>query len=281
MFQLTRPQGARHRYHHAESTADSFNSRARKGRDRNLCRGCVNSGVSTHAPARDATACEAQSAGPDGVSTHAPARGATFDLATLRKDAKFQLTRPQGARLRMAFQLQRMLEFQLTRPQGARLARLRRTPLPSAFQLTRPQGARRNGDGDHRPRPSFNSRARKGRDEEFIDLCDVTKFQLTRPQGARLAELIMRLKSACVSTHAPARGATATGHEEPLTIEKFQLTRPQGARPHTRKDGSILHQFQLTRPQGARPHHALHRAHLIGFNSRARKGRDRLGTKNH
>jgi len=77
MFQLTRPHGAR-RYKAAYDIGDDrFNSRARTGRDfvSNILRTLLY--VSTHAPARGATASRLPHDKAMLVSTHAPARGAT------------------------------------------------------------------------------------------------------------------------------------------------------------------------------------------------------------
>ena len=118
-------------------------------------------------------------------SIHAPARGATSK--PLRVDHRLHVSIHAPAR-------------------GATLTTAAREA-GTRFQFTRPQGARQ-GFGLHRQDySSFNSRARKGRDELIV-----------------LASMI-----APVSIHAPARGAT------PLTDRPgrglwFQFTRPQGAR---------------------------------------------------
>ena len=83
------------------SRCRSFNSRAREGRDsvrRCACR--VREGVSIHAPARGATLGGSFASDAAKVSIHAPARGATTSpLLALYVSAKFQFTRPRGARL--------------------------------------------------------------------------------------------------------------------------------------------------------------------------------------
>ena len=75
-FKFTRPQGARLVTWDGERAIDSFNSRARKGRDA--------------LPADTFTLTY--------VSIHAPARGATRLLSVVDIVCKFQFTRPQGAR---------------------------------------------------------------------------------------------------------------------------------------------------------------------------------------
>ena len=55
---------------------------------------------------------------------------------------KFQSTRPQGARLRLAEAGHSRRRFQSTRPQGARRETENISYEPDPFQSTRPQGAR-------------------------------------------------------------------------------------------------------------------------------------------
>ena len=186
----------------------SFNSRARKGRDRQARRSgrrsrCFNSRARK---GRDAFLKLRRK--PDGVSIHAPARGATSATALMFAIvALFQFTRPQGARQRFfgklsttfLFQFTRpqgarpawgdftfhIAVFQFTRPQGARPARCRRSFPGRPFQFTRPQGARHESIRDYNYYCSFNSRARKGRDDYNGGAGGTVSFQFTRPQGAR------------------------------------------------------------------------------------------------
>ena len=148
----------------------------------------------------------------------------------------------------------------------------------SLFQSTRPHGARRNrSDQFSAVSPSFNPRARTGR--------DLTR--MGRGCGASV-----------VSIHAPARGATYAGLTGQSITEWFQSTRPHGARLcvnqtvfivrhvsiHAPARGAtslssssqaISSMFQSTRPHGARqsnPHGFAESGQ--GFNPRARTGRD-------
>ena len=166
--------------------------------------------VSTHAPARGATSSSSTSRTLRAFQLTRP-RGARLGVSmVLLQVAAFQLTRPRGARLgiigsflqQIAFQLTRPrgarrgdrfcvdlpVEFQLTRPRGARPTEVMTDELSETFQLTRPRGARRLTVRLRAWRPSFNSRAREGRDSIEI----------------------MLWWSAAVSTHAPARGATSS-----------------------------------------------------------------------
>ena len=102
--------------------------------------------------------------------------------------------------------------------------------------------------------PSFNPRARKGRDRRFA----------------------RHLVFAPVSIHAPARGATVTTHDD-REICEFQSTRPQGARlahvleRQARRDVSIHAPARGATPSGRAP-----TRYGSSFNPRARKGRDVL-----
>ena len=97
-FQLTRPRGARPRRALKALMRLGFNSRAREGRD---------PPAPTSHPSRssfNSRAREGRDAGKGGfeelvdVSTHAPARGATHQQQDRLHLARFQLTRPRGAR---------------------------------------------------------------------------------------------------------------------------------------------------------------------------------------
>ena len=146
MFQFTRPQGARRRGVRQVSCSNSFNSRARKGRD---------SGLICGGNARD-------------VSIHAPARGATGISNTWRNEYLFQFTRPQGAR-------HRGTDFSTTRSCFNSRARKGRDEIHFVhhcqhflFQFTRPQGARQSACCSTTAWSCFNSRARKGRDGAVV-----------------------------------------------------------------------------------------------------------------
>jgi len=84
---------------------------------------------------------------------------------------------------------------------------------------------------------------------------------------------IFRSKSA-VSIHAPARGATHPGPHYHSQL-RFQSTRPRGARPLL--CGSLIYRlmFQSTRPRGARQPDTCTCVRGMGFNPRAREGRDK------
>ena len=78
----------------------SFNPRARTGRDVRYHKVFVETSVSIHAPARGATASRRTHLQRLVVSIHAPARGATAPFRAVGSAARFQSTRPHGARHR-------------------------------------------------------------------------------------------------------------------------------------------------------------------------------------
>ena len=208
------------------------------------------------------------------VSIHAPARGATASSGYVARYAKFQFTRPQGARLKLQDPISVLFKFQFTRPQGAR----RKTPLLQCLRSCR-----------------FNSRARKGRDSVYRLVQFTDAVSIHAPARGATFHPACGFSCGKVSIHAPARGATtATGHwplRERVSIHAPArgATRPHGlvlqhfavsihapARGATRviaASGSLV-QFQFTRPQGARQPRKRWFSRVGSFNSRARKGRD-------
>ena len=166
-FQSTRPRGARH------AGADA---RAGGGR------------VSIHAPARGATGQLSMSSPKSMFQSTRPRGARLVQLAADADDSQFQSTRPRGARRFGLSRIQRSDRFQSTRPRGARRGAHPGGNGRTEFQSTRPRGARRGSLGTKRRLPSFNPRARVGRD-------------LIRRAFA---------PAALVSIHAPAWGATVS-----------------------------------------------------------------------
>ena len=230
-FQLTRPRGARQPRPEQVETARCFNSRAREGRD-TFALYPWRDRDSFNSRAREGRDLDAPSQlSKHHVSTHAPARGATRSPSTQSRRRWFQLTRPRGARRsnHEAHGLRR--RFQLTRPRGAR------------HSLIGPQGP----EG-----PSFNSRAREGRDRK--DNTMRKTFIVSTHAPARGAtswpQLLLRLN--VVSTHAPARGATWDPMGYVFAAEVSTHAPARGATELRMADRSTI-VFQLTRPRGARP----------------------------
>ena len=107
--------------------------------------------ISIHAPARGATTTRGVSLCLRKISIHAPARGATaYGRALPQSIARFQSTRPRGARLSLTFKLAGLPVFQSTRPRGARQCHRQR----------------------RRFRRNFNPRAREGRDYDVDEQRD-------------------------------------------------------------------------------------------------------------
>ena len=209
-FQSTRPHGAR-----PVSGADwaaaglaGFNPRARTGRDEVNRAVHEHALVSIHAPARGAT----ESGQPPGqmrrgfnprartgrdllrgpgpaefkVSIHAPARGATASKPD-QQSARFQSTRPHGARLRIDKAGEGRCRFQSTRPHGARLCNEMQQQCTRRVSIHAPA---RGATWLSCPRPGwfdcFNPRARTGRDPPSrCDRSALGVLQSTRPHGAR------------------------------------------------------------------------------------------------
>ena len=172
MFQLTRPRGARQLTHAGSPGMHGFQLTRPRG-------------------ARPLLTLRAQLR--HRVSTHAPAWGATCSRRHAAPRAPRVSTHAPawGATQRHGRAHSERAMFQLTRPRGAR--------------LKHPQQQR---DAP----PSFNSRARVGRDATSPDIMDDRQvFQLTRPRGARPGGPPARRRRGHVSTHAPAWGATHRG----------------------------------------------------------------------
>ena len=167
--------------------------------------------------------------------------------------ARFQSTRPRGARRYERIWQDAQQAFQSTRPRGARLALAKELGAINACFNPR---ARVGRDCISRLRfdinPRFNPRARVGRDIQRGCFC----------------------RSLIVSIHAPAWGATESWPQvywhrnrfnprarvgrdkqiglEPCLFVLFQSTRPRGARLKITKRKYKKSLFQSTRPRGAR-----------------------------
>ena len=165
-FQFTRPLGARRRCMSGMARRESFNSRAREGRD---------SGSGSSRP----RAC----------GFNSRAREGRDELFTpFRLSFGFQFTRPRGARLPAHFASQTCCGFQFTRPRGARRLELLARVHALDVSIHAPaRGATRTSSSKSRPSRRFNSRAREGRDSSRSrPTATTTGFQFTRPRGARL-----------------------------------------------------------------------------------------------
>ena len=225
------------------------------------------------------------------VSIHAPARGATN---IIRARFGVESFNPRARAGRDKGQIMKRLSelFQSTRPRGAR----QRLGYRFIWRLVSIHAPAR-GATVHRwlsgYYESFNPRARAGRDEIDQSTSATLTFQSTRPRGARLADFFDGLFTV-VSIHAPARGAT---------IAQLSGRARRSFNPRARAGRDRLYRatrswmtFQSTRPRGARlnflqkisgssvsihaPARGATRCYsvyhkLVGFNPRARAGRDR------
>ena len=144
--------------------------------------------------------------------------------------------------------------FQSTRPCGARPAADGHEEEKNEFQSTRPCGARPRASPETATRPSFNPRARAGRDQKRGRRgWKGVKVSIHAPVRGATQYQGLHFSIFIVSIHAPVRGATCTMFSVARTIAKFQSTRPCGARQGFQTMCFRSSSFQSTRPCGARP----------------------------
>ena len=243
-FQSTRPCGARRGPPYNRRGRDSFNPRARAGRDgwRNVegelwrefqstrpcgarLLGCLSrqSGdhVSIHAPVRGATRSALVWAWPIRVSIHAPVRGATLVLGVELIRAEGFNPRARAGRDIISSPSGMSCDgFQSTRPCGARLrGQILRHPMPPSFNPRARAGRDIWGANFLQPLCCFNPRARAGRDLSTIEMVSLCARFNPRARAGRDqldaggGELLVE-----VSIHAPVRGATGRRQLRRLTI---------------------------------------------------------------
>ena len=190
-FQSTRPHGARRLMNPGGlANHQSFNPRARMGRDRTAATSCS---------PRDLF----QSTRPHGARRQPPSGESPA--------CRFQSTRPHGARRTAATSCSPRDLFQSTRPHGARLALMKLDAWPASFQSTRPHGARRPARPRWAVTARFNPRARMGRDiKGGPDLAMEDSFNPRARMGRDSAPAPQK-EDRNVSIHAPAWGATRSG----------------------------------------------------------------------
>ncbi len=232
-----------------------FNPRARMGRDVSLL---------TVMPS------------PLPVSIHAPAWGATQGEGGMPFDAKFQSTRPHGARrlIDVYGHIERFVSIHA--PAWGATLQLDFGGIRLMFQSTRPHGARRWTAIQGRPSAQvsihapawgathglpgathdgncFNPRARMGRDSSCTRCSEpCALFQSTRPHGARLRPGCTRCR-----------------------FQWFQSTRPHGARRARGCQGVMWCAVSIHAPAwGATKDMGRYKRKKICFNPRARMGRD-------
>jgi len=190
LFQPTHPHGVRPFSASASETQSRFNPRTRTGCDAGSQ--SVISGWNSFNP-RTRTGCDewdgANYVGRLNVSTHAPARGATPEPGT--RGTRNPVSTHAPAR-------------------GATLPPVARG-LHHVFQPTHPHGVRRSIVVYYECKDkSFNPRTRTGCDFSLRSNDQTSSmFQPTHPHGVRHFQYWKEDLYRKVSTHAPARGATA------------------------------------------------------------------------
>ena len=190
-FQSTRPRGARQVANRKVIDTPGVSIHAPAwGATRRVCGGGLRMRVSIHAPAwgatrrrlghsrdldsfnprarvgRDVNAKDLKALHTGDVSIHAPAWGATFSSRlSVSSRARFQSTRPRGARLAMDSRDRGHQMFQSTRPRGARPRPMPALPVFCGVSIHAPAwGATPCQFGESPILAGFNPRARVGRD---------------------------------------------------------------------------------------------------------------------
>ena len=215
-------------------------------------------GISTHAPARGATAIRARCADSEHISTHAPARGATISpLSTLSTYASFLLTPLREGRRITALRSTMKTNF-YSRPceRGDRTAQARirgadiflLTPLregrrttpnttgaiPSLFLLTPLREGRLNDAESEAPSEFISTHAPARGATPAAQLREAAgKISTHAPaRGATVNEIHNHVVEILISTHAPARGAT---QDQPVRAGTAAISTHAPARGATRR----------------------------------------------
>ena len=254
--------------------------------------------VSTHAPARGATRIfsRALTAAP----RFNPRAREGRDLRLAPSDRRMHCFNPrarEGRDTPPSCLPCRTFWFQPTRPRGARLPTSGLQSWHGLFQPTRPRGARLlSAHGVMRgvlvsthapargatPSPSrraascarFNPRAREGRDRDRrLHVRDLRPVSTHAPARGATAAAARGHIGAVVSTHAPARGATLQGRDHGGNRGVSTHAPARGA-TSALSGGTAETGFQPTRPRGARRQQGGNAPIYLGFNPRAREGRD-------
>ena len=224
------------------------------------------------------------------VSIHAPAWGATGGCRDQRPFTSFDPRARMGRDIALARLIGRSADVSIHAPAWGATRGRRDVRDDALFRSTRPHGARR-ADAWRTWTMGFDPRARMGRDVVHRDQARATRvFRSTRPHGARHrahgklgdqsqvsihapawgATLQRSNFPSMVSIHAPAWGATAAGAGRDSAVS---IHAPAwGATETFLRLDTVL--FRSTRPHGARHASPDCAVSLIGFDPRARMGRD-------
>ena len=164
------------------------------------------------------------------VSIHAPARGATHNPPLITSPKSGFNSRAREGRDTQSCRGSTHIQVSIHAPaRGATKARAEWWA-SKKFQFTRPRGARPSRSACFRPRASFNSRAREGRDASLY----ASSLPIT------------------VSIHAPARGATWIRVCTPARTCRFNSRAREGRDMASSEKSFDVLRFQFTRPRGAR-----------------------------
>ena len=148
-------------------------------------------------------------------------------------------------------------QFQLTRPRGARHFVFAPGPILKPFQLTRPRGARLAVGGGAVASADVSTHApARGATPAEVPLRHHLLVSTHAPARGATPGLALVQGRVYVSTHAPARGATRSG---------VRVVFGDAVSTHAPARGATRHWY----PQGVGAH---------SFNSRAREGRDLVGS---
>ena len=232
-FQSTLPRGERPPSFPARSRCCRyFNPRSREGSDMPELRLTCGKKISIHAPARGATRSLFRIAKAGSYFNPRSREGSDVNPLPRRgASIRFQSTLPRGERRTLLGFSTTLQKFQSTLPRGERPKLVHPTLNTNRFQSTLPRGERRKVEHLHKI--------------HFL-------FQSTLPRGERHDRLQRSLMDANISIHAPARGATSSGHR-PSRNRSISIHAPaRGATLSRTYRGSLPRIFQSTLPRGER-----------------------------
>ena len=138
------------------------------------------------------------------------------------------------------------------------------------FQSTHPRGVRHHWEPVPDSGASFNPRTRVGCDriKELVRL-QAELFQSTHPRGVRHSPAEIAGLSGFVSIHAPAWGATPSGHRQCPGRACFNPRTRVGCDPSITASAPSPHLFQSTHPRGVRQAHAAELMPSLGVSIHA------------
>jgi len=255
VFQPTHPHGVRHGIQHRIIPRPHVSTHApARGATASLYVAAYCAAVSTHAPARGATRRSALSRCAPRVSTHAPARGATYCLSFVLwyLHCFNPRTRTGCDVIPMSFWIVEKIVSTHAPARGATYSPglVCRTFLVSTHAPAR--GATLFDGLQGRVLSGFNPRTRTGCDlrlaRTFPEPCLVSTHA---PARGATGEGAGDCSWHRVSTHAPARGATFAASLS-LGPSVFQPTHPHGVRPDRPERIQSSMKFQPTHPHGVR-----------------------------